>query len=91
VIFRSGNPYVAQPILSDVAVSSQSVLANGSFSVQFAFFNPVPTSILNLFLVVGRDISGIVLVASEVKTGRSRISIDASLFSRGHQCNVMCC
>jgi hypothetical protein len=41
-------------------------------------------SILNIFLVIDRDISGIPLVAGGVKAGRGNIWIDASSFSEGN-------
>jgi hypothetical protein len=83
VIFRSGNHYVDQPVLTDLVASSEWVPASGSFSVMFSVSDPVPGSDISIFLVVDQDIAGITLVEASAKEGSNRISIDSSAFPPG--------
>jgi hypothetical protein len=83
VIFRSGNHYVDQPVLTNLAASSESVSVLSSFSVRFSVSDPVPGSSIRVYLVIDQDIAGITLVETNAKAGSNNFSIDSSAFPPG--------
>jgi hypothetical protein len=65
VIFRSGNHYIDKPLLRDITGTT----GPSSFSCQFTVADSVPGAVLSIYLVLGQDVAGITLIASNLAPG----------------------
>jgi hypothetical protein len=82
VLFRSGNHFVHQPSVDHVIVGDTvPAPVHGSIPCQITLSDAIPTTPLNLFVLVDGDLLGLTLVASNLTSGSYARSIDISPYS----------